>query len=76
MKINSPIYALAGSLLLILCSATEGAAATFVVTNANDSGPGSLRAALTQANSNAQADNDQLRRGVFQHAPHDHADQR
>jgi predicted outer membrane repeat protein len=37
-------------------TAASLSAATFVVTNANDSGAGSLREALTQANSNAQAD--------------------
>ncbi len=36
--------------------ALPAAAATFVVTNANDTGPGSLRAAVTQANSNGQPD--------------------
>ena len=44
------------TLLVLLATALNAAAATFVVTNADDSGPGSLRDALTHANSNAQAD--------------------
>ncbi len=42
--------------LIWIAAALPLSAATLTVTNTNDSGPGSLRDALTQANSNAQAD--------------------
>ncbi len=42
--------------LILTISAINAAAATFTVTNNNDSGAGSLRDAITQANTNAQAD--------------------
>ena len=45
-----------GALLLGLCLASAAGAATFTVTNTNDSGPGSLRQAITDANDNAGAD--------------------
>ncbi len=41
---------------MLIVSAISISAATFTVTNANDSGAGSLRDAITQANTNAQAD--------------------
>ncbi|HXG86671.1 MAG TPA: hypothetical protein VNI84_21815 [Pyrinomonadaceae bacterium] len=44
------------TVLMLTVAAMNAAAATITVTNANDSGAGSLRDALTQANSNAQAD--------------------
>ena len=44
------------TLLLILLSTISGFAATFTVTNANDSGPGSLRQAIIDSNSNDQDD--------------------
>lgn len=49
--------ALLASVLLILVGAMNAASAkTITVANTNDSGPGSLRAALTEANSNGEAD--------------------
>ena len=45
---------LAGALALGLCGVSQ--AATFVVTNSDDSGPGSLRAAITDANATPDAD--------------------
>jgi hypothetical protein len=47
--------ALAAAICTVLGAGHAGAA-TFQVTNTNDSGPGSLRDALTQANANAEAD--------------------
>jgi hypothetical protein len=44
------------TLLLTLVSASTAWSAIFTVTNTNDSGPGSLRAAIVQANANAGAD--------------------
>lgn len=44
------------SLLLALCAAGSLCAATFNVTNTHDSGPGSFRQALLDANANAGAD--------------------
>ena len=48
--------AVAASMVILIGSVMGGAAATIVVTNANDSGAGSLRKAITQANANAQDD--------------------
>lgn len=42
--------------LLLGCQLTARAATTFVVTNTNDSGPGSLRQAILDANANAGSD--------------------
>ena len=56
MKTPSIKHSLSAAALLMIASAMSVTAATFTVTNADDSGPGSLRAALTEANSNAQAD--------------------
>lgn len=42
--------------IALLASAAAGSAATFTVTNTNDSGAGSLRDAITQANAAAGAD--------------------
>jgi hypothetical protein len=42
--------------ILLLFLAAFGSAATFTVTNTNDSGPGSLRQAILDANANAGAD--------------------
>lgn len=44
------------AIFILAISATGATAATFTVTNINDDGTGSLREAITQANSNAQAD--------------------
>jgi hypothetical protein len=66
MKLTIPfIRAFASSMLIFIGSAAWTVAATFVVTNANDSGPGSLRDALTQANSNGQADTINFDPGLF-----------
>jgi hypothetical protein len=43
-------------ILLLGCQLTARAATTFVVTNTNDSGPGSLRQAILDANANAGSD--------------------
>lgn len=51
MKITSHLIA-----LVALLSGSTVTAATFTVMNADESGPGSLRDALTQANSNGQED--------------------
>ena len=56
---------LATAMLVLTAAAMNAAAATFVVTNANDSGPGSLRDALTQANSNGQPDTIDFDPGFF-----------
>jgi Right handed beta helix region/IPT/TIG domain/S-layer homology domain len=45
-----------GILVLGLCLASAAGAATFTVTNTNDTGPGSLRQAINDANDNAGAD--------------------
>lgn len=42
--------------IALLASVSSASAATFTVTNTNDSGPGSLRDAITQANAAAGAD--------------------
>lgn len=47
---------LTAAVLILAVSAINAAAATFTVTNANDSGAGSLRDAISQANANGQAD--------------------
>ena len=43
-------------MLVLLAAAMNATAATFTVTNTNDTGPGSLRDALTQGNSNGEED--------------------
>ena len=45
-----------GAILLGLCLASAAGAATFTVTNTNDTGPGSFRQAIVDANDNAGAD--------------------
>ena len=45
-----------GAFLLALCFASAAGAATFTVTTTNDTGPGSLRQAFTDANDNPGAD--------------------
>lgn len=52
---RNPRTALAASICTVV-AAMQAEAATFSVTNTNDSGAGSLRDALTQANGNAEAD--------------------
>jgi len=42
--------------LLLGCQLTASAATTFLVTSTNDSGPGSLRQAILDANANAGSD--------------------
>ena len=42
-------------MLMLISSAIESTAATFTVTNTNDSGPGSLRQAIIDANANGQS---------------------
>lgn len=56
--VRAPGIAFAGALALLILLVMSGAtqAATFEVTNTNDSGPGSLRQAITDANANAEAD--------------------
>jgi parallel beta-helix repeat protein len=52
-------------LLLLTAAAGQAAAATFVVTNTNDSGPGSLRQAILDANANdPNAGSDEIRFAV------------
>ncbi len=60
-----PTKVLTLSLLILISSMAGAAAATFVVTNAHDGGPGSLRDALTQANGNAEADTINFDPAVF-----------
>ena len=50
------VLAMLTMLLLTLVCVSTAWATTFTVTNTNDSGPGSLRAAIEQANANAGAD--------------------
>ena len=56
---------LATSLLVLIAAAMNAAAATFVVTNANDSGPGSLRQAVLDANAAPSADTIVFDSGLF-----------
>lgn len=56
MSRDHRIRTLAIAVVLVALGATPGLAATIVVTNANDSGPGSLRDAITQAEANDVAD--------------------
>jgi hypothetical protein len=44
------------ALVFVIIAALQASAATFVVTNTNDSGPGSLRQAILDANADAVAD--------------------
>ena len=53
------------AVLALMISAIGASAATFTVTNTNDSGAGSLRAAVTQANANVQADTINFDPAVF-----------
>ena len=53
---NALAFGLVATLMLLLLAARPSQAATFDVTNTNDSGPGSLRQAITDANSNPGAD--------------------
>ena len=53
------------AVFILAISATSALAATFTVTNTNDSGAGSLRDAITQANTNAQADTINFDPAVF-----------
>lgn len=56
---------LISSAVLMLAAAIAGSAATFTVTNTNDSGPGSLRQAILDANATSDADVIQFDAGVF-----------
>ena len=53
------------AIFILAISASGALAATFTVTNTSDSGAGSLRDALTQANQNAQDDTINFAAGVF-----------
>ena len=56
ITMNIPIpKALRAGVLLVLVGALNASAATFTVTNTNDSGPGSLRQAIIAANANGQS---------------------
>ena len=54
-----------GAFLIFIIGAVHADGATFTVTNADDSGPGSLRDALTQANANGQEDTIDFDAGFF-----------
>ena len=56
MSKDHRIRTLAIAVALVAMGANPSLAATFVVTNADDTGPGSLRDAITQAEANGVAD--------------------
>ncbi|KPK73792.1 MAG: hypothetical protein AMJ84_01565, partial [Acidithiobacillales bacterium SM23_46] len=70
MRIQSVSLALA-SLLIACIDPVDTQAATFIVTNTNDSGAGSLRQAITDANDNANSPTvDRIEFNIPGTAPH------
>lgn len=65
MKTSSIKHALAATALLTIASALSVTAATFTVTNTNDTGPGSLRQAVLDANAATTADTIVFDPGLF-----------
>ena len=65
MKSSPLLKTLTAALLLVLGAVLQMHGATFTVTNTDDSGPGSLRQAVLDANASAEADTIVFDSGVF-----------